>query len=313
MSLVSHTSPTLSPESVATTVPVAVLPPAPPAARADAPRPSTPRRRPRFRPGLLLASVFLAWLAAAVAVPGLLAPTDPYAIDPARSFQAPGAGAVFGTDDSGADIYTRIVHGTRTSLLIGIGATAIGVIGGTAIGLLAGLNGRFVEASVMRLLDVTLAIPEILLALVVIGIIGGGTENAILAIGAGSIAYYARITRAQTHLVRRSGYVEAARTLGLPAWRVLVTNIVPNVVRPVLVLATIGVGSAIGAGASLSFLGLGTPPPAPEWGAMLSVGRNFISNAPWLITYPAAFLVATVLSITVVGRELRRRSEGRIS
>jgi peptide/nickel transport system permease protein len=279
-----------------------------------APRPleRAGRRRRGFRPGLVLASAFLLWLAAAVLVPGLLAPGDPYAVEPARSFEAPGPQAWFGTDDSGADAYTRIVHGAATSLSIGLGATAIGVVGGTAIGLLAGLNGRFVEASVMRVLDVTLAIPEILLALVVIGIIGGGTGNAILAIGAGSIAYYARITRAQTHLVRRSGYVEAARTLGLPGWRVLLAHILPNVIKPVLVLATIGVGSAIGAGASLSFLGLGTPPPAPEWGAMLSAGRNFISNAPWLITLPAAFLVATVLSITVVGRELRRRSEGRL-
>ncbi|WP_434994256.1 ABC transporter permease [Arthrobacter sp. Ld5] len=270
-------------------------------------------RRRRVRPAVLLASLFLLWLAAAVLGPGLLAPADPYAVDPARSFEAPGASAWFGTDDSGADNYTRIVHGAATSLYIGVGATTIGVVGGTAIGILAGLNGRLVEASVMRLLDVTLAIPEILLALVVIGIIGGGTENAILAIGAGSIAYYARITRAQTHLVRQSGFVEAARTLGLPAWRILVTHVVPNVLRPVLVLATIGIGSAIGAGASLSFLGLGTPPPAPEWGAMLSAGRNFISNAPWMITVPAAFLVATVLSITVIGRELRRRAEGRLT
>lgn len=304
----SITARTLPPAalSVSPTVPL-------PAPTAPAPGSRAARRRLRVRPGLVLASAFLLWLAAAVLVPGLLAPGDPYAVEPARSFEAPGGGSWFGTDDSGADVYTRIVHGAATSLYIGLGATAIGVVGGTAIGLLAGLNGRLVEASVMRLLDVTLAVPEILLALVVIGIIGGGTGNAILAIGAGSIAYYARITRAQTHLVRRAGYVEAARTLGLPGWRVLLTHILPNVIKPVLVLATIGVGSAIGAGASLSFLGLGTPPPAPEWGAMLSAGRNFVSNAPWLITVPAAFLVATVLSITVVGRELRRRSEGRLS
>lgn len=307
MSITSRTAP---PDAV----PLAPMPPASPTVPVHpVHRGVRARRARRIRPGILLASAFLLWLAAAVLAPGLLSPADPYAVDPSRSFEAPNGTAWFGTDDSGADNYSRIVHGAATSLYIGLGATAIGVLGGTAIGLLAGLNGRLVEASVMRFLDVTLAIPEILLALVVIGIIGGGTENAILAIGAGSIAYYARITRAQTHLVRRSGYVEAARTLGLPAWRVLLTHIVPNVIKPVLVLATIGVGSAIGAGASLSFLGLGTPPPAPEWGAMLSAGRNFISNAPWMITIPAAFLVATVLSITVVGRELRRRSEGRLA
>jgi peptide/nickel transport system permease protein len=308
MSITSRTLPAPAGPLAPPAPPAPLVPPAP----THAGPPARRQRRWRVRPGILLASVFLLWLGTAVLAPGLLAPGDPYAIEPARSFEAPGATAWFGTDDSGADNYTRIVHGAATSLYIGIGATAIGVVAGTAIGLLAGLNGRLVEASVMRFLDVTLAIPEILLALVVIGIIGGGTENAILAIGAGSIAYYARITRAQTHLVRRSGYVEAARTLGLPSWRVLLTHILPNVVKPVLVLATIGVGSAIGAGASLSFLGLGTPPPAPEWGAMLSAGRNFISNAPWMITLPAAFLVATVLSITVIGRELRRRAEGRL-
>lgn len=274
---------------------------------------SARRRRPRFRPGLSLAGLFLAWIAVAAAAPEILTSVDPYAVDPAASFTPPNAQSWFGTDESGADVYSRIVHGASTSLYIGFGATLIGVLGGTLLGLFAGLNNRFVEAGVMRFLDVTLAVPEILLALVVIGLIGGGTENAILAIGAGSIAYYARITRAQTHIVRHAPYIEAANTLGFSRWRVVVTHVLPNAIKPVLVLATIGVGSAIGAGAALSFLGLGTPPPAPEWGAMLSVGRNYISNAPWLITIPAAFLVATVLSITVIGRELRRRSEGRIT
>ncbi|WP_026550109.1 ABC transporter permease [Arthrobacter sp. Br18] len=282
-----------------------------PAAGASAPRQTGGRRRRPFRPGLTLAVGFLGWLALAVAAPTVLTSVDPYSVDPAASFTPPSAAHWFGTNESGADVYSRIVHGAATSLYVGVGATAIGFVGGTLLGLFAGLSKRFVEASVMRFLDVTLAVPEILLALVVIGIIGGGTENAILAIGAGSIAYYARITRTQAHLVRRAAYVEAVGGLGFPRWHVLVHHVLPNVVKPVLVLATIGVGSAIGAGASLSFLGLGTPPPAPEWGAMLSVGRNFISNAPWLITLPAAFLVATVLAITVVGRELRRRSEGR--
>ena len=264
-----------------------------------------------FRPGLALSILFFGWVLLATVAPQLLSSADPYAVNPAASFTPPNARHWFGTDQSGADVYSRIVHGARTSLYIGLGATCIGVIGGTALGLFAGLNNRFLEATVMRFLDVTLAVPEILLALVVIGLIGGGTGNAILAIGAGSIAYYARITRAQTHVVRGAAYIEAARTLGFPRWRVILTHVLPNAIKPVLVLATIGVGSAIGAGASLSFLGLGTPPPAPEWGAMLSVGRNFISNAPWLITIPAVFLVATVLSITVIGRELRRRSEGR--
>jgi peptide/nickel transport system permease protein len=163
----------------------------------------------------------------------------------------------------------------------------------------------------MRVLDVFLAVPELLLALVIIGIIGGGTLNAIIAIGFGGIASYARIVRAQTHRVRAATYVEAARVLGQGRTRVIIRHVLPNAIKPILVLATIGVGGAIGAGASLAFLGLGTPPPSPEWGAMLSVGRNFISNAPWLILIPAALLVLTVLAITTIGRDITRRTEGR--
>lgn len=274
-------------------------------------RPS--RRRWRFRPGLALAVLFLGWVTVAALAPQLLTSVDPLEVSPADSFTPPGPGHIFGTDESGADVYSRVVHGAGTSLLIGLAATAIGVVFGTIIGLFAGLSNRWVESTVMRFLDVTLAVPELLLALVVIALIGGGTLNAILAIGAAGIAYYARLVRAQTHIVRQSAYVEAASTLGFSRVRVILTHVLPNAIKPVLVLATIGVGGAIGAGASLSFLGLGTPPPAPEWGAMLSVGRNFISNAPWLILVPSAFLVATVLAITAVGRELRRRSEGRVA
>ena len=285
-----------------------------PAASAPLPTAARPSRRRRlFRPGLVLAVLFLGWVTVAALAPQLLTSVDPLEVSPADSFLPPGPGHIFGTDESGSDVYSRIVHGAGTSLLIGLAATAIGVVFGTIIGLIAGLSNRFVESAVMRFLDVTLAVPELLLALVVIALIGGGTLNAILAIGAAGIAYYARLVRAQTHIVRQSAYVEAASTLGFSRLRVVVTHVLPNAIKPVLVLATIGIGGAIGAGASLSFLGLGTPPPAPEWGAMLSVGRNFISNAPWLILVPSAFLVATVLAITAIGRELRRRSEGRVA
>ncbi|GGE99571.1 ABC transporter permease [Mycetocola zhadangensis] len=299
---------TVQSEGIAPALPADVSPlPAP----APAARPN--RRRRRLSPGLVLAILFLGWVTVASLAPQLLTSVDPLEVSPANSFLPPGPGHIFGTDESGSDVYSRIVHGTGTSLLIGLAATAIGVVFGTIIGLIAGLSNRVVESAVMRFLDVTLAVPELLLALVVIALIGGGTLNAILAIGAAGIAYYARLVRAQTHIVRQSAYVEAASTLGFSRLRVIVTHVLPNAIKPVLVLATIGIGGAIGAGASLSFLGLGTPPPAPEWGAMLSVGRNFISNAPWLILVPSAFLVATVLAITAIGRELRRRSEGRVS
>lgn len=265
----------------------------------------------RTRPAVAIAWAFITILGVAVIAPQALAPGDPLAVDPTATFIAPGGEHWFGTDESGGDIYTRIVHGTRTSIMIGLAATAIAVTLGALVGVAAGLSHRFVESGIMRALDVFLAVPELLLALVIIGIIGGGTLNAIIAIGFGGIAYYARIVRAQTHRVRASIYVEAARVLGQSRTRVIVRHVLPNAIKPILVLATIGVGGAIGAGASLAFLGLGTPPPSPEWGAMLSVGRNFISNAPWLILIPAALLVATVLAITTIGRDLTRRTEGR--
>jgi peptide/nickel transport system permease protein len=264
-----------------------------------------------FRPGLSLAALFLLLLALAVAVPNLLAPADPLLVDSAKSFLPPGAGHLLGTDDSGRDVLSRMIYGARLSLTIGFAATAIAAVGGVVIGLLAGLSHRVVEAAVMRFLDVALAVPELLLALVVITLLGGGTQNAIWALGVGGIPYYARLVRAQAHVVRRSPYVEAATTLGLSRFRVIVRHVLPNSIKPLLVLATIGVGAMIGAGASLSFLGLGAAPPSPEWGATLSVGRNFIDNAPWLILVPGVTLTLTVVSIAVVGRELRRRSEGR--
>ncbi|HLT60668.1 MAG TPA: ABC transporter permease [Microlunatus sp.] len=265
----------------------------------------------RLRPGLAAAVAFLAVLLVAVVAPGPVAPYDPLAVDPARSFLPPGGDHLLGTDESGRDVLSRMIHGSRLSLTIGFAATAIAVTGGILLGLVAGLSHRIVEATVMRFLDIALAVPELLLALVVITLLGGGTQNAIWALGIGGIPYYARMVRAQAHLVRASGYVEAATALGLPAWRVIIRHILPNSIKPVLILATIGIGAAIGAGASLSFLGLGAAPPSPEWGATLSVGRNFISNAPWLVIVPAVTLTLTVVSITVVGRELRRRSEGR--
>ena len=194
---------------------------------------------------------------------------------------------------------------------MGLGATAIAVTGGTALGLLAGLGNRFTEGLVMRLVDVVLSVPELLLALVVITLAGSGVTNTLFAVAFASIPSYARIVRAQTHLVRRSTYVEAATALGIRRSTVIVRHVLPNAIRPVLVLSTIGVGTAISAGAALSFLGLGATPPAAEWGDMLSIGLQYISNDWLAVALPGAAITLTVLSITVLGRELRRRSEGR--
>jgi peptide/nickel transport system permease protein len=271
------------------------------------------RTRRRLRPGLVLAVAYLAVLVVAALAPGLLAHQDPLAIGLDPGFLRPfTSGAhLFGTDQDGRDMFSRMVHGTRASLEMGLGATGIGVVGGTFLGLLAGLGTRFTEAFVMRLIDVVLAIPDLLLALVVIALLGSGTVDALVAVGVASVPYYARMVRAQTHVVRRSAYVEAATALGQHRWTVIRRHVLPNAVKPLVVLATIGVGTAIGVGASLSFLGLGAKPPAPEWGSMLSTGIQYISNDWTLVALPAAAITLTVLAVTVTGRAVKRRTEGR--
>jgi peptide/nickel transport system permease protein len=265
------------------------------------------------RPGVLLAAAYLVLVVLAALLPGLLAPHNPLTITTAppflRPFQSPQY--ILGTDEDGRDMLSRMIYGARPSLEMGLGATGIGVVGGTTLGLLAGLGGRITETVIMRLIDVVLSIPDLLLALVVISILGTGTVDALLAVGVASIPAYARMVRAQTHVVRRAAYVEAAAGLGIRRFTVIRRHMMPNAVRPVLVLATIGIGTAIGYGASLSFLGLGTKPPAPEWGSMLAEGIQFVNNDWVMVFIPGIAVTLTVLCVTVVGRDLRRRAEGR--
>jgi peptide/nickel transport system permease protein len=208
-------------------------------------------------------------------------------------------------------VLTRVIYGVRASLLMGVGATAIGLTAGVVIGLSAGLGRRGLDGALMRGIDVLLAFPHILLALVIITFWGQGPLIALCAVGIASVPRYARLVHAQVRLVRRASYVEAAVTLGLRPSALIWRHVLPNAIQPVLILATIGVGEAIGFGASLSFLGLGAPPPAPEWGSMLSVGRDFLANAWWLTAFPGLAVTLTVLAITALGRELLRRREGR--
>ncbi|MFC4591390.1 ABC transporter permease [Sphaerisporangium corydalis] len=270
-----------------------------------------PRRIPR--PGVWAAALFLALVALAAVAPGLVASGTPDAADAADALQAPGAAHLLGTDANGRDLFARIVFGAAPSLLSGLGATAVAVTAGTALGLLAALGGRVLDQVVMRLVEVLLALPTLLLALLVITVTGPGTANVILAIALYTAPGYARLVRAQTMVIRRTGYVEAATSLGLTRGRIIARHVLPNAFAPLLVLATIEVGTALVAAASLSYLGLGPQPPAPEWGAMLSGGRDYFSVAWWIAVFPGVAITLTVLSITVVGRHLRRLVEGRTS
>jgi peptide/nickel transport system permease protein len=267
-----------------------------------------PRRRPRLRPGLVLAAAMVLLLLAAAVHPAWLTSVDPQSADAGDAFLAPGAAHWLGTDENGRDVLARLIYGVRDSLVMGIGATVIGVVGGVALGLSAGLGGRLADGILMRFVDV--AFPEILLALVIITFWGQGLANAIVAIGVAGIPRYARLARAQSQGVRNAAYVEAAVTLGLRQPTIIWRHVLPNSIKPILVLATLGVGHSIGAGAALSFLGFGAPPPAPEWGSMLSIGRNYLANAVWLVAAPGAAITLTVLAVTTLGRELMARSEG---
>ncbi|MEU6714073.1 ABC transporter permease [Nonomuraea sp. NPDC046802] len=276
----------------------------------------TPRRRiagaalSRPRLGRWCAALVLALIVLTAIAPGLFTSGVPHEADPLAALRAPSGAHPFGTDAIGRDVFTRVVYGARHSLVAAVGATVLAVTAGTLLGLVAGLAGRIADEIIMRLADITLSLPTLLLALLVLTITGPGTLNSIYAIALYTAPGYARLVRVQSMVIRRSGYVEAATALGLTRARIVVRHIVPNAFIPLLVLATIEVGTALVASSSLSFLGLGARPPAPEWGAMLAGGRDYFSVAWWIAVFPGAAITLTVLSITVVGGALQRRLEG---
>ncbi|WP_410813983.1 ABC transporter permease [Micromonospora sp. 067-2] len=269
------------------------------------------RRRFRTRPGLLAAGGYLILLAVAAVLPTALAPGDPLAADPLAVLTAPSAEHWFGTDHLGRDVWTRVVHGAAHSLTIGVAATAIAVTGGVLLGLLAGLAHRVADEALSRSFDALSAFPLLLLALLLITVAGPGTVSLIVAIGIATLPHHARVVRGQTLLVRRAAYVEQAVTYGLSRHRLVLRHVLPNVVGPVPVLAVIGLGEAILAAAGLSFLGMGPQPPSPEWGSMLSEGRNYLQVAWWISMLPGVAVTATVVALTVVGRHWQARFDGR--
>ena len=271
------------------------------------------RTASRVRPGPLLAVTFLAFLIIAALAPQLFAHSDPLAIVPHDAFHPPGWAHWFGTDQSGRDIFSRVIYGTRQSVFIGLAATALAM--GIAIvqGLLGGLGGAYLDRGVGWLLEILFAFPSLVLALLFVAIFGSGVGPLIVATGLGGAPGYARMVRGQVLAVRNAGYIEAAVALGHPTRRIILRQLLPNAMRPLIVTLTMGVGQAIVWASALSFLGLGAPPPAPEWGTMLSMGRDFVANAWWLTFFPGLFIVLTTLSTTVAGRYLQQRLEGRLS
>ncbi|GAA4494995.1 ABC transporter permease [Gluconacetobacter tumulicola] len=273
-----------------------------------------PSRRRLPRPGQLgpvAAILFLTLLAIAALAPHLLTHADPLAIAPRDAFQAPSAAHPFGTDQSGRDILARVVYGARQSLALGCGAITLSLSIATILALIGGLGGRIAEQAVRWLIDILFAFPVLVLALLCTATLGSGIGPLIVAIGVGSAAGYTRMVFGQVLSVRGAGYVEAARALGHSPARIVARHILPNAFRPLVVTATMGIGQTVVWSAALSFLGLGAPPPAAEWGTMLSMGRDFIAEAWWMSFFPGLAIVLTMLSTTVAGRALQRAIEGR--
>jgi len=274
--------------------------------------PARPRRRP-FSEGplrhatLVPALLVLLLIVLAALDPGLFTSASPTNTDPVHALAPPSGAHWFGTDQLGRDVFTRVVYGTRLSLLLGTGSTLLSVAAGAALGLTAALGGRVVDQVLMRLADILLSLPPILLALLAVTVLGSGTVNVMIAIAASFAPGYARIVRAETLVIRRSGYVEAAVGLGLRRPLLILRHVVPNALGPMLVLATVGFGGSLIAASGLSFLGLGPQPPTAEWGAMLSEGRDFLQTAWWLGIFPGAAITLTALIVNTVGRRAQSR------
>ena len=251
--------------------------------------------------GLLLIMLFtgLALLAP------LIAPYDPTAQSWANVRKAPSLAHWFGTDEVGRDVLSRLLYGARASLMAGGISIAIALSIGMPLGMAAGYLGGFVDALLSRLTDAMLAIPFLILAIALAAFLGPSLDNAMIAIGVSTAPIFVRLTRAQVMTVKVEDYVEGARAVGNPRWRIAVFHILPNIVPALLVQATLSIAAAIIAEASLSFLGLGQQPPAPSWGSMLNSAQRFLASAPWLAIWPGIAIFLTVLSFNLVGDGLR--------
>jgi peptide/nickel transport system permease protein len=284
-----------------------------------APSPSASRRLAvpdwvrGIRPGVALAGLLVAFFVVAMIVPSLLASGDPNQVNLDAVLQSPSPAHIMGTDQSGRDLYTRIVYGARESLLIGLGATGVAMGLAIVLGTLAGLGNKWVDGIINRGLEVMFAFPVLLLALLFVAVFGPSVATEILAVGIGSAPGYARMVRGQVLSTRDSGYVEAARALGHPYGSIVRRHIFPNAMRPLVVVMTLGVGQSIVWASGIAFLGLGVPPPSPEWGALLNAGRNYITHAWWLEVMPGLAIVLFALSLTTLGRYIQQRLEGGVS
>jgi peptide/nickel transport system permease protein len=261
-------------------------------------------RRLFRRPAALAGGVVLLLVILTAIFAPLLAPYDPDAIS-ANLRQAPSISHPFGTDELGRDVLSRIIYGARVSLRVGLISIGIALVVGTMIGITAGYWGGWLDSFIMRLMDVMLAFPGFLLAIAIVAILGPSLFNVMIAVGIESIPIYARTARGSVLGMKEDEYMIGARAIGASHLRILSRYVLPNIIAPLIVLATIGVGFAILAAAGLSYLGLGAQPPTPEWGAMLSSARSFLRDSWWMATFPGVAIMIVVLALNLFGDGLR--------
>lgn len=240
----------------------------------------------------------------AIAAP-IVSKYDPTAVALRTRLQPPSASHWFGTDEFGRDILTRVFYGARISLPVGLIALAIGGSIGTLLGLIAGFYSKVIDGFLMWIVDVLLAFPGLLLALLVVAVLGVDLRNVMIAVGVSMIPRFARIVRGTVLSAKENLYVEAARTIGVPEYRILILHVMPNIISPVIILATLSLGVTILTAAGLSFVGLGAKPPSPEWGAMVAEGRQFLQHQWWVGTFPGVAILLTVLAVNLIGDGLR--------
>jgi peptide/nickel transport system permease protein len=258
-------------------------------------------QRPAALAGLTIVGFFIV---IAITAP-VVSPYDPVATNWLAVRKPPSLQHLFGTDEIGRDVLSRIIWGTRTSLAAGIVSVSIALAVGMSIGLVCGYRGGLIDNILMRVIDAMLAIPFLILAIALSAFLGPDLTNAMIAIGVSQMPVFARLTRAQVLAAKHEDYVEAARALGNRDTRILFRHILPNIVSPILVQATLAIAAAIIAEASLSFLGLGEQPPAASWGSMLNTAKNFLAQAPWMALWPGLAIFSLVLSFNLLGDGLR--------
>ncbi|HKS65334.1 MAG TPA: ABC transporter permease [Xanthobacteraceae bacterium] len=262
------------------------------------------RRLKRRKGAIVGLAVIVIFVLLAVFAP-LIAPFDPAAQSWSAVRKAPSALYWFGTDDVGRDVLSRVIFGTRASLLAGVISVGIALSIGVPLGLTAGYLGGWVDAILSRITDAMLAVPFLILAIALAAFLGPSLGNAMIAIGVTTTPIFIRLTRGQVMAVKVEDYVEAARAIGNPRWRIALFHILPNILPALLVQATLSIAAAIIAEAALSFLGLGQQPPAPSWGSMLNSAQRFLTQAPWMAVWPGLAIFLTVLSFNLLGDGLR--------